>query len=302
MFCPRCGQGDYTPGLYCTNCGYHQSQPIQPVNPMPQQSHHPIQQVPVQTQQPVKQVSAQAPLPVKQVSAQAQPPVPYQQQTDSQASPVSKGHDRKAKLPKPKKKRSVKRFFKKLGIFVAILSFIGLLWFSIGNYITLTIHSNEVVETINLGSLDVCGIYNNAYKQLPTYVQNQIKAPENKNGALIDLILPHIHIETSQINGFFGKSSIEYRVVSPNLEDWFMQLNAEDIVSQEHFLSVLEEHLATAPRAARKVTVNYSPDGLFQWKGNYNTPEFIDAITGGLNTAYSQMYKQIINELKEAMQ
>jgi len=332
MFCPRCGHGDYTPGYFCTNCGYHQSQPIQTSNtppaapqpganppsphvssPTPVQNPmlQPIQQ-PVQNHQPVSQpVQQRVSNPTsadvyRSASQPAQQPVqPYQpapQQTPQPMEPAVRGKGKKQKPVKVKRKRSAKVFFKKLLIFILVNAFLVFLWFAVGNYITLTIHSSEVIETINSGSLELSGVVNDDFDKLPTYVQNRLQRPQQKNGPIVDRMLPYIRIERVKVNGFFGGSSVEYKVAVPDLEEWILSLKDSGINNQEDFLAEMEHYIRQAPRAPRSVTIHYYSDGWFSWKGNYNTPEFLDAITGGMNTAYTKLYEEAMDELEEMLQ
>ena len=290
MFCPRCGHGDYTPGYYCTHCGYHHSQPIQPSKTAPA--------APQQMQQPSPS-QVQRPSPQQQQPTPAQTYSPAAQQPQYQANPAGNGKKQK---PARVKKRSGKGFFKQFLIFILVNAFLVFLWFAVGNYITLSIHSREVVETINNGSLSLSGVVNNDFDKLPVYVQNKLSRPRQENGPIIDLMLPYIRIETMKVNGFLGESTVEYKVTAPNVETWLLELDASSLRDENDFLQKLEEYIRSAPCSPRNVTINYHADGLFRWQGNYNTPEFLDAITGGMNTAYTELYETIWDELEDILQ
>ena len=64
---------------------------------------------------------------------------------------------------------------------------------------------------------------------------------------------------------------------------------------------MLIEQIPAAPQKAYYVTIRYEKDGLFDWKGDYETMEFADAISGGMNTAYNALYARMLKELEDLL-
>jgi len=198
---------------------------------------------------------------------------------------------------KRKKKRSVGRFFAKLFAFFAVNAVLALLVYTVGNYVSLKSHSGEVVQSINAGSFYIDGADSRDFDKLPTYVQNRLQRPRQSN-PIVDIMLPYVNVECVKVNGLWGEKSVEYKISAPNTEIWLTGSDAGSARDQSEFFTKLERYSQNAPRTARNVTVVYYSDGLFRWQGNYNTPEFIDAMTGGMNSAYAKLYEEVLNELE----
>lgn len=189
-------------------------------------------------------------------------------------------------------------------IIIVIIIVVGILlgaWYAFGNLITLGAHSNQVVETLNSGSLDLPGM-NNAYNELPNYVKDML-GEEHRNsgeyGPMTKTILPHISVEKVKVNGFFGSSSVEYKITAPDIESWLLNLDSSLITSTDALMSMMEEYITTAPTRSANVTIEYTRDGFFstEWFGNYYTREFSDAVCGGFNSAYNELYSKVYNEI-----
>jgi len=193
-------------------------------------------------------------------------------------------------------------------IIIVILIIAGILlgaWYAFGNLITLGAHSDQVVETLNSGSLDIPGM-NNAYNELPNYVKDML-GDEHRNsgeyGPMTKAILPHISVEKVKVNGFFGGSSVEYKITAPDIESWLLGLDPALVTSTDALMSMMEEYIKTAPSRSANVTIEYTRDGFFstEWYGNYYTREFSDAVCGGFNSAYNELYQKALNEIMDSL-
>lgn len=206
-----------------------------------------------------------------------------------------------APVPKQKKKKK-HRFLKFLMWLFLIAAALALLWFAVGNMITLHFHSEKVVSAINGGSLDLPGLKSNT-SEMPNYVKQMLgKSDENDNGPVVEAVLPYLHVQRDKIHGFFGASEVDYIIYAPDLESWLLDMDTSTIYSSEQLLSELLAYIPNAPLKARRVSIKYYSEGLFDWRGNYKTPEFADAISGGINSAYNVYYEKMLQEIKEALQ
>lgn len=270
--CPNCGASDFVPGTACEKCGF-------------------LAQEHVSYEKPVIQNETQS---EKAVESHTDTPM-------NQTNKKNKKNKKQKKQKPPKKKVETKTKIKRLCIFLGIVGILALCWVAFINMITLSAHSNEVVDTINASSLDVPGLRNEAYNALPHYAKEYVDNPaDTSSGPIVQAVLPYVHIERVRVRGFFLNSSVEYKISAPDMESWILQLDESDVKSEKAFMKSLEQYLTDAPYTERNVTVEYSKDSD-GWKGNYKTPEFLDAISGGVNSAYTELYSQMLSELKEAL-
>lgn len=284
-YCTRCGAELKEGAQFCSKCGKQlkkpaeQAQPVQPVQP--EQPQPPVSPAP---SEPV----------VPQVPVQPQP-----------VQPEKKKKEKKKVEKKPKKKKKLPGIVKFLIVIACIAATLFFLWFAFANQVTLYFHSEDVLETLNSGSLDLPGA-ENPYAEMPNYIKDMMGDAEipDGNGPIMDAVLPYINVERTKIHGFFGASSVEYTITAPDLEMWMLTLNAEQMGSTEELLANLNEYIKTAPRHTATVEVEYYRSGFFsvKWEGNYFTPEFADAVCGGFNTAYNKLYQQAMEEMEELFQ
>ncbi len=211
-----------------------------------------------------------------------------------------KKQKKQKKQGKPSKKSRFKSFVKLLIILAVICGILAGLWFTFGNMITLTIHSKDVVKTISSGSLDLKG-NENPYAELPDYIKNMIsdKSLTQEIGPVTSTILPYVRAEKKSVHGFFGRSSVEYTITAPDVETWLLNYPMTDATTETQILADMAEYVKTAPTRTVDVTINYYKDGFFSadWRGNYKTREFVDAICGGMNSAYNKKYQEALDEL-----
>ena len=185
----------------------------------------------------------------------------------------------------------------------AIAAIAAFLVFAFGNYITLKFHTDKVLSTLNSGNLDLSQLQSDPYEDLPLYVIEMMGQSDEPSelGPVVSAMVPYLSFERTQIHGFFGGSQVEYRILSRDLSQWILSLDYSTVTSTEQLQQMLLEYIPEAPLKEYYVTVTYYKDGLFGWKGNYETPEFADAISGGLNTAFNGLYDKMIEEMEDVL-
>ncbi len=217
----------------------------------------------------------------------------------------NKKKQKKEKKQNPNgKKHRVPWIFRFIFANIIIFGVLFFIWFAAGNYVTLYLHSEDVVETLNSGSLDLDGTQN-AYDELPNYIKDMM-SDEHFNsdyGPITKTVLPYIHAERKSINGLFGASSVTYNITAPDLEFWLLSIDPASVTDENQLLAMLEQYVVDAPRCTSTVEIQYARKHIFSidWKGNYYTPEFTDAVCGGFNSGYNIIYQRAMDELNEAM-
>ncbi len=259
-FCTNCGAPLNENDKFCTNCGFRiVSEEKAPVN---------------------KELVTEQ---------KTEPAIPQSIQTSTKAPKKEK-----------KKRRKGKGFLIFLAVVAGIAVLLFFLWFAFGNMITLSSHSKGVVASINSGNLNLDGAYSD-YSSLPPYVQNMMgeEKADGENGALMREMLPYIKAEIEKVNGFFGASSVEYKISAPDMESFILSQDFSSYSTKEQLLSAMLSYIPTAPHRTQTVRVEYYKSSAFskKWRGNYATSEFADAISGGMNSAYSKLYLEMLEEM-----
>ena len=261
-FCSKCGAPAEEGARFCTKCAAPLN--VQAIKPDP--------------------VPAPTPTPIP-----APTPAP---------APEAKG--------KKQKKSGKKRKLGWLWALISILAAAGIiafLIFAFGNYFTLKIHTAKVLDSLNSGNLDLSEFQSDPYEDLPLYVIEMMGEQKDpaEVGPVVSAMAPHLRFEITKIHGFFGGSEVEYRIISRDLGGWLLSLDYSQISSSEELQKMIIDYIPSAPLKEHTVTVKYYKDGLLGWKGNYETPEFADALSGGLNSAYNALYDKMIEELEEVL-
>lgn len=114
-----------------------------------------------------------------------------------------------------------------------------------------------------------------------------------------DGILGEIFKRTSMKVKSIKKDEIVYEIEAPNLRGIFDELVECDIdLSEKEFIECLKKYITQAEIKKVIVSVPYNIiDG--EIKGNYQSEEFINAITGGLLEGYQEIYQKMIKEYTE---
>lgn len=95
--------------------------------------------------------------------------------------------------------------------------------------------------------------------------------------------------------------NVEFKVVSPNMENVFAELQDKDTsLTEELLLQYINQYANNAEKKEFIVSIPYTKgdDGI---KIDYKNELFINAITGGLIDAYNQLYIEALNEYKEGV-
>lgn len=102
--------------------------------------------------------------------------------------------------------------------------------------------------------------------------------------------------------GNISENTIEYEIEAPNLQEIFVEiLNNKEILSEEQLLLYMKEYVAQAQLRKVTVAVTYTIENK-EIVIDYQNQEFIDGITGGLLSAYQQLYQDMINEYMKEME
>lgn len=203
--------------------------------------------------------------------------------------------------PKPVKRRTTWfiKFF--LVLAAAIAAVIFALW-AVGNTVILNFKAPSDARSINGGDISFMNTESEAYSKLPNYVKEML--PEKKqedNGPVLDAILPYVGAEVEKIDGYFGKAEVTFLVCAPDVGNWLRGIDIASVGSSEALLSMMCDAVPTMPLRFDSVTVKYNRKGIFDLEGNFKTAEFANALYGGFNEAYNEIYEQVINDIKEAL-
>ena len=207
-----------------------------------------------------------------------------------------------AKPPKKKAKKK-KGCLVALIITLVVLALVAFLVFAAGNYLSLRLHTNKVLDSLNSGNMDLSQFQVDPYKDLPLYVIEMMgeAAEPAEVGPVVSAMAPHLTFDRIRILDFLGTGQVEYRILSRDLSGWILSLDYASITSPEQLQQMLLDYIPKAPLKEYFVTVTYYNDGLFRWKGNYETPEFANAISGGLNTAFNALYEKMMEEMEDVL-
>ena len=128
----------------------------------------------------------------------------------------------------------------------------------------------------------------------------EILGTEESNTAQ-DGILSDIFKRNTIKVGNVSKDTIEYQIEAPNLSEIFVEiLNEKKDLSEEQFLEYMGEYIGKAELKKVTVIIPYIVENE-EIVIDYQNEEFIDAITGGLLSAYRQLYQDMINEYMKEM-
>ncbi len=291
--CPKCGASFFGPVEKCTRCGARIEAAETPApTESPAETEHASDAALVKESAPVTEApKPELPKPEPEKAA-SEPEPAHEIKGDTKAV-----NTEKEEKPKKKKKHGFLKFLLVLAIVIAVLA---LAWFALGNMLTLYIHSSDVVKTMNSGSLELHGLESDR-DELPDYVKDMLGEEKKEENPVVEDNLPYISVRVAKINGFFGGKSVEYAISAPDVEKFFMEADMTKVSSSEELMKMLLAYIPTAPMKERTVTVTYTREGLFGWRGNYKTVAFADAISGGLNSAYNYFYGEMMKDFEEAL-
>lgn len=100
----------------------------------------------------------------------------------------------------------------------------------------------------------------------------------------------------------YDESSITYQIEAPNMTDFFSKYKdkAESIVDEEMLAELIIEYAEETEHKSTEVTVSYAyiED---EFIADYQSYDFINAISGGLLDAYTTLYSEMIDEYRNGV-
>ena len=115
---------------------------------------------------------------------------------------------------------------------------------------------------------------------------------EQGNG-LMSKIIKHDTIEVKKV----GKDAITYKITAPDLSNLFSDMKAGN-VTEENIDSFMDDYISDAKMVTNEVDVSYTYENE-NFSAEYDTEEFINALTGNMVTAYQELIQDVQNEISE---
>lgn len=98
------------------------------------------------------------------------------------------------------------------------------------------------------------------------------------------------------------RDTIEYEIIAPDMSNFFQDLEKrQNKLTENELLEYAKDYLHASKKEKFVVNVPYeiSEENVII---NYQSEEFINAITGGLVDAYKQVYKESLKRYKEGIE
>lgn len=126
-----------------------------------------------------------------------------------------------------------------------------------------------------------------------------ISQTKDKSG-VIDLLLEKATITPTQTHeNEDGSYTVSFSVQAPDMSGFFQKAKNSEIISQEELLHFAAEFINSSELVTTVVDVQYTTNGK-DYSGDLCTPEFINAVTGGLLYEYrdeiNDTWKMIMEE------
>lgn len=157
--------------------------------------------------------------------------------------------------------------------------------------------AEEIVNSINdndMGTLQklIMGEDDLTYdEELSDFFDIENEEDSSSENGIISEIVAQDSIKLKKIND----STIEYEIKAPKLENIFqdaLDQNLEDSEIEDY----LREYIRNADKEKIDVEVSYTyVDGIFE--ADYETEEFVNALTGNMIKSYQELVQQMIQEL-----
>lgn len=157
--------------------------------------------------------------------------------------------------------------------------------------------AEEIVNSINdndMGTLQklIMGEDDLTYdEELSDFFDIENEEDSSSENGIISEIVAQDSIKLKKIND----STIEYEIKAPKLENIFqdaLDQNLEDSEIEDY----LREYIRNADKEKIDVEVSYTyVDGIFE--ADYETEEFVNALTGNMIKSYQKLVQQMIQEL-----
>ena len=113
---------------------------------------------------------------------------------------------------------------------------------------------------------------------------------KNEEDGLITKIIEKDNIKVKDVK----KDTIIYEIVAPQLDNMIEDILDDENITVNEFDTAIYEYINNAPLYSREVNVNYTnTDNNFS--ADYNTYDFVNALTGGLVEGYNNLLKSLNN-------
>lgn len=157
--------------------------------------------------------------------------------------------------------------------------------------------AEEVVNSINNNDMDalqkiIIGENDLSYdEKLSDFFDTENEEDSSSESGIISEIVAQDSIKLKKIND----STIEYEITAPKLENIFqdaLDQNLEDSEIEDY----LREYIRNADKEKIDIEVSYTyVDGIFE--ADYETEEFVNALTGNMIKSYQELVQQMIQEM-----
>lgn len=157
--------------------------------------------------------------------------------------------------------------------------------------------AEEIANSINdndMGTLQklIMGEDDLTYdEELSDFFDTENEEDSSSENGIISEIVAQDSIKLKKIND----STIEYEIKAPKLENIFQDALAQNLEDSE-IEDYLREYIRNADKEKIDVEVSYTyVDGIFE--ADYETEEFVNALTGNMIKSYQELVQQMIQEM-----
>lgn len=130
-----------------------------------------------------------------------------------------------------------------------------------------------------------------ADEELKDFFETDTEAKQ-KNG-LMSKIIEHDAINVKKV----GKDTVTYKITAPDFSKYFTEMKKSE-VTEENIESFTDDYISNAEKVTNEVEIPYTyKDGIYS--AEYDTEQFVNALTGNLVTAYQELMQDVQKELSE---
>ncbi len=158
--------------------------------------------------------------------------------------------------------------------------------------------TSDEMQTLIFGSR-TSGSSQDVYDQMGSLIGETIDSysSESKDQSF----LPHIFSKNTVAVTGSTKKTVTLEVIAPNLEGVFQNLPDDSgSFTEEDLMLYLKDFADKAESKTFTVELPFVTEGK-EIIINYQTTDFLNAMTGGLISSYHQLYEELLEEYKEAM-
>lgn len=130
-----------------------------------------------------------------------------------------------------------------------------------------------------------------ADEELKDFFETDTEAKQ-KNG-LMSKIIKNDTIKVKKV----GKDTVTYKITAPDFSEYFTEMKKGE-VTEENIESFTDDYISNAEKVTNEVEIPYTyKDGIYS--AEYDTEQFVNALTGNLVTAYQELMQDVQKELSE---